>query len=163
MLQRHGTRLPNANQISKFANIPPVSEELLFLKGFERFQLSTIRFKLLSAINNHRNGTGTLCLEDLALLTDWQLNPNITVDYAEFLTLAGWNELQDIATRYQRVFSSLLPSTYSRSKYLFQHSDTQRTQASFRGFADGLFGFNGHQQVTPEPIPSRDLLLRVRN
>lgn len=86
----------------------------------------------------------------------------MTTNYAEFLALAGWNELQNIATRYQKAFPSLLPSTYSHSRYLFQHSDTQRTQASFKAFADGLFGYNGHQQVYPEPIPARDLLLRVR-
>lgn len=114
-----------------------------------------------SAIANNKNGKGTLCPEDASLLEDWRLNSNLTESIAEFLTLAGWNELQSIATRYQRVFPTLLPKTYSRSKYLFQHSDTQRTQASFRAFADGLFGYNGYQQVAPEPIPARDLLLRV--
>lgn len=114
------------------------------------------------AIANHKNGKGTLCPEDLAFIEDWRVDTNITENVAEFLTLAGWNELENIATRYQRAFPSLLPKTYNRSKYLFQHSDTQRTEASFRAFADGLFGYNGYQQVIPEPIPVRDLLLRVR-
>ena len=113
------------------------------------------------AVKNHASGKGTLCPQDLALITNWKLNSNLTAAYSEFLALAGWNELKNIAIRYQRAYPTLLPSTYSRSKFLFQHSDTQRTQASFRAFADGLFGFNGFLQVTPEPIPLRDLLLRV--
>jgi multiple inositol-polyphosphate phosphatase / 2,3-bisphosphoglycerate 3-phosphatase len=120
---------------------------------FLQFQSDAVKF--------HKNGKGTLCPQDLALITDWKLNTNLTGGYAEFLAIAGWNELKNIATRYQRAYPTLLPSTYSRSKYLFQHSDTQRTQASFKAFADGLFGFNGFVQVTPEPIPARDLLLRV--
>lgn len=160
MLQRHGTRNPNENQISKFPNIPPVScaKKSIIL----RWKI-TIKFLQIqtSAVNNHKSGKGTLCPQDLALITDWKLNTNLTTNYAEFLAIAGWNELKNIATRYQRAFPTLLPSTYSRTKYLFRHSDTQRTQASFRAFADGLFGFNGYLQVTPEPIPARDLLLRV--
>lgn len=112
-------------------------------------------------MKNHNGGKGTLCPQDLALITDWRLNANLTTAFSEFLAVAGWNELKNIATRYQRVYPTLLPTTYSQSKYLFRHSDTQRTQASFRAFADGLFGNNGFQQVTPEPIPARDLLLRV--
>lgn len=102
-----------------------------------------------------------MCPEDLAALEDWTLDTNMTANFAEFLTLAGWNELENIAIRYQRAFPSLLPSTYNPSRYFFQHSDTQRTQASFRAFADGLFGYNGYEQVIPERIPARDLLLRV--
>lgn len=85
----------------------------------------------------------------------------MTAAYAEFLAVAGWNELKNIAIRYQRAFPTLLPSTYSRGKFFFQHTDTQRTQASFRAFADGLFGYNGYRNVFVEPIPQPDLLLRV--
>jgi len=102
-----------------------------------------------------------LCPEDLALITNWSLDKNVTESYAEFLAVAGWNELQKIAARYQKAFPTLLPATYSPESYFFRHSDTQRTQASFRAFADGLFGDDGHLQVTPGSIPERDLLLRV--
>ncbi|KAJ6632676.1 Multiple inositol polyphosphate phosphatase 1 [Pseudolycoriella hygida] len=139
LLQRHGTRIANANQISKFPNIPPIQAK---------------------AISNHDNGKGTLCPEDLELIRKWKLDTNITENIAEYLTLAGWIELENIASRYQFAFPTLLPSTYDRSKYLFQHTDTQRTQASFRAFADGLFGYNGYLNVVTEPIPARDLLLR---
>lgn len=143
MLQRHGTRLPNANQISKFPNIPSVQA---------------------MAIDNHDNKSkGTLCAEDLELIRNWRIDANLTEDIAEYLTLAGWLEVENIARRYQSAFPTLLPSTYIRSQYLFQHTDTQRTQGSLRAFADGLFGYNGYKAVVTEPIPTEDLLLRVRN
>lgn len=142
MLQRHGTRLPNANQISKFPTIPSIQEK---------------------AIANHDKGKGTLCAGDLGLIKNWKLDSNLTETSAEYLTTAGWTELEGIARRYQAKFPTLLPSTYSPAQYLFQHTDTQRTQGSFRAFADGLFGYNGYRNVIPEPIPARDLLLRVRN
>lgn len=141
LLQRHGTRLANANQISKFPNIPPVQEK---------------------AVTNHENGEGTLCPEDLKIIREWKLDTNITESIAEYLTLAGWLELENIAVRYQRAFPTLLPSTYDRSKYHFQHTNTQRTQGSFRAFVDGLFGYNEYKNVVPEPIPAQDLLLKVR-
>lgn len=114
-----------------------------------------------SAIKNYSSGKTTLCPEDFVLLRDWKLNANITAEKAEWLTLAGWNEVQNIASRYQKSFPSLLPTTYDKTKYQFRHTDIQRTEASFKAFADGLFGFNGYQKVTKEAIPVRDLLLRV--
>lgn len=141
LLQRHGTRNANANQISKFPNIPPIQAK---------------------AINNYENGKGTLCPEDFELIKNWKLDENITESVAEYLTLTGWIELENIASRYQAAFPKLLPPIYSKSKYLFQHSDTQRTQGSFRAFADGLFGYNEYKNVVPEPIPERDILLKVK-
>ncbi len=141
MLQRHGTRLANANQISKFPNIPSIQTK---------------------AIKNHDNGKGTLCPGDLKLIKAWKLDTNLTESIAEYLTVAGWMELENIARRYQSAYPTLLPTTYTQSKYLFRHTDTQRTQGSFRAFADGLFGYNGYKNVVPEAIPSRDLLLKVR-
>lgn len=85
----------------------------------------------------------------------------MTAAYAKFLAVAGWNELNNIAMRYQLALPTLLPSTYSREKFLFLHTDTQRTQGSFKAFAERLVGYNEYRQVTPEPIPQLDLLLRV--
>lgn len=139
-LQRHGTRNANAKQIRKFPNIIPIQEK---------------------AIRNHYKGRGTLCRKDFELIREWELDPNITEREAKYLTPSGWIELEQIAGRYQAAFPTLLPSNYSRSKYLFQHTNTQRTEASFRAFADGLFGHNQHENVVTEPIPPEDLLLRV--
>lgn len=65
-----------------------------------------------------------------------------------------------IARRYQQAFPTLLPSVYNPARFTFRHTDRQRTQATVRAFMDGIFGFNGHQQVFVEPVPSPDRLLR---
>lgn len=102
-----------------------------------------------------------MCGGDAELIRNWAIDANLTESVAEYLTLSGWIEVENIARRYQAAFPTLLPSTYSPSKYFFQHTDTQRTQGSFRAFADGLFGFNEYRNVVPAPIPERDLLLKV--
>lgn len=68
--------------------------------------------------------------------------------------------MKAIAQRYQRAFPTLLPSGYNRARFTFRHTDRQRTQATVRAFADGLFGHNGYQQVFVEPLPNPDALLR---
>lgn len=78
----------------------------------------------------------------------------------QFLTVAGWNEMVGIAYRYRLAFPTLLPQVYTRSWFTFRHTDRQRTQASVRAFADGLFGHNGYQQVYIEPVLDPDRLLR---
>lgn len=101
-----------------------------------------------------------MCQQDFNLINNWRFDPNITVAVEQFLTVAGWNEMVGIAQRYRNAFPTLLPATYSRSWYTFRHTDRQRTQASARAFADGLFGHNGYQQVVVEPVLDPDRLLR---
>jgi multiple inositol-polyphosphate phosphatase / 2,3-bisphosphoglycerate 3-phosphatase len=105
-------------------------------------------------------GRGNLCQQDFNLINTWTFDPNITTDKDQWLTVAGWNEMKSLAQRYQQVFPTLLPSTYNRNFYTFRHTDRQRTQATVRAFADGIFGFNGYRQVVVEPVPSPDRLLR---
>lgn len=94
------------------------------------------------------------------MINNWRFDPNITVQREQFLTVAGWNEMKGIAQRYQRYFPTLLPSAYNRARFTFRHTDRQRTQATIRAFADGIFGFNGFQQVVIEPVANPDPLLR---
>lgn len=101
-----------------------------------------------------------VCQPDFNLINTWQFDPNITVAIEQFLTVAGWNEARDLAQRFQHAFPTLLPSTYSRERFTFRNTDRQRTQATVRAFADGLFGHNGYQQVFFEPVPEPDPLLR---
>lgn len=108
----------------------------------------------------HNAGRGNICQQDFNLINSWAFDPNITTDKEQWLTVAGWNEMKAIAQRYQRVFPTLLPSTYNRNTFTFRHTDRQRTQATVRAFADGIFGFNGYQQVLVEPVLSPDRLLR---
>ncbi|KAG4075107.1 hypothetical protein HA402_013502 [Bradysia odoriphaga] len=74
-------------------------------------------------------------------------------------SVAGWNEVQGIAQRYQAVFPTLLPSTYSLADYSFRSMNQPGMISSIAAFADGLFGLNGHQQVDFENIDDPDLLL----
>lgn len=111
-------------------------------------------------ISAHNAGRSNVCPQDFALINSWRFNPNITVAIEQFLTVAGWNEMKAIAQRYQRAFPTLLPTGYNRARFTFRHTDRQRTQATVRAFADGLFGHNGYQQVFVETLPNPDALLR---
>lgn len=101
-----------------------------------------------------------VCQQDFNLMSAWRFDPNITVAVEQFLTVAGWNEILGISQRYRNAFPTLFPSVYNRNWYTFRHTDRQRTQASARAFADGLFGHNGYQQVFVEPVLDPDRLLR---
>lgn len=112
-------------------------------------------------VSNYQAGRTSLCAGDLNLIRDWTIDPNITVNNADVLTVSGWNIMQNLATRYQNLFPTLLPRVYNRTQFLFRHTDRQRSQGSIRAFADGLFGANGFQDVVFENIPTQDTFLRV--
>lgn len=140
MLSRHGTRLPSSSDLSKI------------------FQYSEAIHR--DVLRNYDAGKASLCASDIELIRNWRFDPNITLEREQYLTTAGWNELQGIAQRYQEAFPEVLPSTYSPNHYFFRTTYKQRTLASLRGFADGLFGFNGFEQVQFAPVPDPDYLLR---
>lgn len=139
LVGRHGTRIPYPSEL---ANIFEHSE--------------TLHRNILS---NYVAGRTSLCAADIALIRDWIFDPNITRDSETYLTVAGWNEVQGIAQRYQLAFPTLLPSTYSPADYSFRSSDLIGAISSIAAFADGLFGLNGHQQVEFENIDDPDILL----
>lgn len=104
---------------------------------------------------------GSMCDDDLNLLRNWQWNRNITDAYADFLTVEGWNELKFLAIRLQRAFPKLLEKDYDRQKFHFMYTATQRAEASFKGFVEGLFGEGAHDNiVVPQPTIN-DTILRV--
>lgn len=127
---------------------------------FHRIKVNSSLQQVNNIINAFNAGRSSLCPQDFALINSWRFDPNITVATEQFLTVAGWNEMKGVAERYQRAFPTLLPSSYSRDRFTFRHTDRQRTQATVRAFADGIFGYNGYQQVVVEPIPHPDRLLR---
>lgn len=102
-----------------------------------------------------------MCENDLDLLKRWHWDRNITADYSEFLTAQGWNELKFMAIRYQRTFPNIWENIYDRQKFLFRYTNTQRTEASFKAYVEGLFGPNAHEHIRVEPPPINDTLLRV--
>lgn len=140
MLSRHGTRLPN------------ITELTIMFEHNERLQRDILR--------NYDSGRASLCASDVELIRNWKFDSNITFENEQHLTVTGWNEFQGLAERYQSAFPSILPSTYSRDDYFFRATDFQRTIASLHAFADGFFGFNGHQQVQIELFDGPDVLLR---
>lgn len=142
LIARHGTRLPSASKIEKLATLPTYQAEI---------------------IDNYANGkqpaVGALCDADLELLTNWRWDSNITTDKDEYLTVQGWNDLKGIAQHYKAQFPSLF-GEYSEDKFYFRHTATQRTQGSYRGFVEGLFGEGAHEWIPDTPIPDVDTLLR---
>ncbi|KAG4068683.1 hypothetical protein HA402_002374 [Bradysia odoriphaga] len=140
LLSRHGTRLPSGSDLRRiFEHNERLHREIL---------------------SNYDQGKTSLCASDMELIRPWRFDPNITADVDQYLVVAGWNELQGLGQRYQAAFPTLLPSTYSRNDYFFRTTDRQRTLASLRAFADGLFGYNGYEQVQFEEVPQQDYLLR---
>lgn len=139
LLSRHGTRWPNPNELNNIWAAQRLHDTIL---------------------SNYAQGKTSLCASDIELIRSWQFDPNITLEYAQYLISAGWSELEGIGRRYQAAFPSLLSSTYSPNDYLFRGIDYQRTQVSLHAFADGLFGTDGHQQVQFEAIENTDHFLR---
>lgn len=137
MLGRYGTRLPNPTELTNIFGNERLYQEIL---------------------SNYEQGRTSLCASDIEMLKNWKFNPNITFDVAEDLVAAGWNELEQLAQRYQTAFPSILSSSYSPNDYFFYAADYQRTQVSLQAFADGLFGVNGHEQVYFEDVPEPDYL-----
>jgi multiple inositol-polyphosphate phosphatase/2,3-bisphosphoglycerate 3-phosphatase len=115
---------------------------------------------LQNITDNYNQGKTTLCAQDFQLITSWVLDPNITLDSAELLTVSGWNIMEGLGRRWQERYPTLLPSTYNQQTYFFRSAHEQRSVGSIRAVADGLFGPNGHQGVVFEPIPFEDTLLR---
>lgn len=111
-------------------------------------------------MNAYLDGRSNLCAADFDAINRWSWNPNITVAIEQYLTVSGWNLVKHLAERFQRYFPTLLPRQYSPAQYSFRHTDRQRTQATVRAFADGLFGENMYRTVNIPPPPNPDPLLR---
>ena len=142
LLSRHGTRLPTAKSIKKMEKLPQIRTEILA---------------------NYAHGNypteGPLCDADLKLLANWNWDANITEDLGDFLTVQGWNDLKGLAEFYKKQFPGMF-GEYSPEKFHFRHSNTQRADASYKAFIDGLYGDNANERIPNPPVPERDTLLR---
>lgn len=136
---------------------------------FINFQLiiSLIYYQLRDEIIEHYEkgqtipGVGALCEYDLELLRKWRWDPNMTKEVGYFLTVQGWNDLKILAIRLNRAFPHIAEGTYDPKKFIFQHSTTQRTEASYKAFLEGLFGENAYQHVNSTYPAKNDALIRV--
>lgn len=66
-----------------------------------------------------------------------------------------------MAINYQAAFPNLIENIYSSSKFLFRHAKKQRAEASYKAFAEGLFGQGASEHIKLPPIPEKDMLLTV--
>lgn len=101
-----------------------------------------------------------LCSDDLEQLKKWRFDQNLTADYANFLTVQGWNDMKYMAIDYQRSFQNLIETRYSKESFKFGFTDTQRTEASYKGFVEGLFGPNADEIINTRPEGNNSILLR---
>lgn len=141
MIGRHGTRLPNLNEVTNM------------LEHNQRLHRDIL--------SNYDQGRTSICASDIELIKNWTLDPSITLQYIQYLTSAGWDEIESLAQRYQAAFPSILSSTYSPNDYFFRTTGTDRTVRSLHAFADGLFGADGFSRVYFENVPERDYLLNT--
>ncbi|XP_055322266.1 multiple inositol polyphosphate phosphatase 1-like [Sitodiplosis mosellana] len=141
---RHGTRLPEGERMQSLSQLEDLRDEII--ANYEK--------------RHSKPAIGAMCENDLDLLKRWHWNQNITAQYAAFLTVQGWEELKFMAIRYQRVFPNILENIYDKNKFLFRYTNTQRTEASYKAFVEGLFGPNAHEHIQVQPPPTNDTLLR---
>jgi len=141
LLSRHGGRFPTTENmigIMNLANGP-------FLNDVDV---------------NYEAGRTSLCELDHILMQGWVLDANFTLDNENTLTQSGWNIMRDLAQTYQQHFPTLLPTVYNDTQFFLRHTSALRTADSARAFAEGLFGAAILPNVTFEPVPEFDTLLR---
>lgn len=144
MLSRHGTRLPTSYEMNKLRD------------------LMEVRDQILNNYNTRKTkpDTGALCDRDLEQFEEWKWDDNVTELYDQFLTTQGWNDLKFLGIHYQKIFYDLIGSVYNSQEFLFRHTNTQRTQASYKAFAEGFFGPGAFNNINLPSPPSNDTLLR---
>ncbi|GAB0089857.1 Multiple inositol polyphosphate phosphatase 1 [Sergentomyia squamirostris] len=136
MLSRHGTRLPSAKDMQKLRGLIDLRDQII-----ENYELRRTKPDM-----------GALCDADYQAIKNWRWDTNLTGNYDNALTVQGWNDLKLLASHYQRILPNVLPNIYTPDKYMFRHTNIQRTEASFKAFVEGLFGSDAyrHVQVTPD-------------
>lgn len=69
-----------------------------------------------------------------------------------------------LAIHYQRVFPNIMENIYDAKKFAFRYTNTQRAEASYKAFVEGLFGENAYLHVqVPPPLQNNDTLLKVNH
>lgn len=124
--------------------------------------LQQLRDEIIDNYDQRRSfpDRGALCDTDLAGFRNWQWNNSITEDEDQFLTPQGWEDLRFIGRRYQKIYSDLINIYYEPEHFHFRHTDTQRTEASFKAFTEGIFGSDSWKNINLPPPPKNDTLLK---
>lgn len=84
----------------------------------------------------------------------------MTAQYENYLTVQGWNDVKYMAIDFQRTFQKLIEPRYSKENFQFGYTDTQRTEASYRAFVEGLFGPGGHEIIDTRAETNSSIFLR---
>ena len=96
LMSRHGTRNPG-------------TEDMMELET----KLQSLRKQI---VNNHNEGRGSLCEDDLDNLSEWKFLANVTED--KFLVKEGYKELQGLGDRFQDRFPNLLTRPFDNDSYI---------------------------------------------
>ncbi|KAF5269596.1 hypothetical protein FQR65_LT05934 [Abscondita terminalis] len=137
MVVRHGTRNPTASFIERMQDRLPEIRDLI--------------------IDNNAEPNDRLRHSDLDAFRKWKVK--IQVADEKKLTHEGENEMVLLAERMQSRFPSIFSPIYSNTSY-FVSTSTQRTKASARSFAVGLFGRQTVKDVWLPKTPKHDPTLR---
>lgn len=119
-------------------------------------ELSDLRDSILENLRLSK----TMCPDNINRVRTWQWDNSITLDRKSYLTEQGWNDLKYLAKRLKKRFPAVLSERYRMKQYLFHYTSTQRTEASFRAFVDGLFGNGANNYINAEPETYRNTMLR---
>lgn len=138
MVIRHGTRYPNAKDITK------INTRLKELK--------------LEILLRHRLGKGELSDEQIKKIENWTWD--LDLEKEKFLTLEGQDEMIILAERTRKRFPGAVKEKYNNQTFLFRYTATQRAQQSARYFANGLFDKKEAQDVLFSPAAKVDTVLR---
>uniref|UniRef100_A0A182N988 Multiple inositol polyphosphate phosphatase 1 n=1 Tax=Anopheles dirus TaxID=7168 RepID=A0A182N988_9DIPT len=145
LLSRHGTRLPGKSDIIELPKQLKMLQDAIMENYFTRRTIPD---------------NGRMCDEDLELLRNWRWDQNITEQYDSTLTVQGWEDLKYMGMRVKEKYWQVFGTGYQPTKFMFRHTTTQRTEASFKAFVEGLFGREEAQRVRPTPATEPDLLLK---
>ncbi|KAK8738010.1 hypothetical protein OTU49_004345 [Cherax quadricarinatus] len=133
---RHGTRYPSEDETAALIVLLPM-----------------LQARTLVA---HQEGEGELCEGDLKLLKNWGLG-GLNMSWSWVLSPQGHLDLEGLSTRYKKAIPQLLDQPFTKESFKFRHTATQRTEASARSYAQGLFG--NSEVYMPSPL-NPDPLIR---
>ncbi|CAG9824646.1 unnamed protein product [Phaedon cochleariae] len=138
-LIRHGTRLPDVEEIKNFRGLSRLHEEI--------------------AKNYHDRRSypdrGRLCPKDYELFIRWRFNDSISESKANSLTSQGMEDMKQLARRFKWKYPQLFQS-YDERSYNFQYSSEDRSHDSFQAYAEGLFGSDAYR-IHSNTINAKDL------
>ncbi|XP_042150653.1 multiple inositol polyphosphate phosphatase 1-like [Ixodes scapularis] len=125
LFMRHTTRYPNVKDMKKFEG-----------------RITELRDQMLEA---ERNNCSMLCQTHLRQLRAWRFKWSTKDENA--VTLSGLRDTKLIATRYQKMFPSLLPKTFSENDYKILVTSKARTRDTASAFMSELLNKQEFKKV----------------